>query len=316
MRVLVTGGAGFIGSNLVHQLCRDGHDVRVFDDLSTGRVTNLDGLFPGLEFQEADLRDPAACAKAVDGREVIFHLAALNSVPRSLKEPVATHEVNVSGTVHLLHAARQAGVRRVVFASSSSVYGDHEEARDRETLPYRPKAPYPVSKVAGELYCRTFSQNFGLETVILRLFNVFGPRQNPLSEYAAVIPRFLQAMRRGEPLTVFGDGTGGRDFTYVDNVVHAFLLAAAAPGVSGEAFNIACGRSRALNELVYHLQRVLDRVAKVNYAPHRPGDRLNSEADIAKAERMLGYTAPVDFVDGLRRTAAWFAEHEREGAAG
>lgn len=310
MRCLVTGGAGFIGSNIAHRLVKDGHEVRVLDDLSTGRAPNLDGLHPYIEFQEGDLRDPAAVAQAVSGREVILHLAALNSVPRSLANPVATHEANVSGTVNLLWAAHLAKVRRVVFASSSSVYGDHEEPRDREDLPYRPKAPYPVSKVAGELYCRTFTRNYGLETVVLRLFNVFGPRQNPASEYAAVIPKFIVALMRGEPITIFGDGSQGRDFTYVDNVVHAFLLAAEAPGVAGGAFNIACGRRKTLAELVYHLQRILDVRAKVEYQPLRAGDRLSSEAEIAAAREKLGYAVQVEFEEGLRRTVAWFREQE------
>ncbi len=310
MRVLVTGGAGFIGSNLVHRLVTDGHEVRVLDDLSTGRATNLDGVLPHVEFREADLRDEEAVAQALVGREVVFHLGALNSVPRSLRDPVATHEVNVTGTVNVLFAAHRAGARRVVFASSSSVYGDHEDPRDREDLPFRPKAPYPVSKVAGELYCRTFTQNFGLETVSLRLFNVFGPRQNPKSEYAAVIPLFLQALRQGEPITVYGDGSQGRDFTYVDNVVHAHLLAATAAGASGEAINVATGRKRTLTELVTQLERILGVRAQVRQAPLRAGDRLSSEADIAKAERLLGYSAAVDFGEGLRRTVAWFQEHE------
>ncbi|MBI3269631.1 MAG: NAD-dependent epimerase/dehydratase family protein [Planctomycetes bacterium] len=308
MRCLVTGGAGFIGSNLAHTLVRRGDSVRILDDLSTGRRQNLAGIEDAVDFRHVDLRDADAVARAMEGIEVVFHLGGLNSVPRSLKNPLATHQANVSGTVNILWSARRAGTRRVVFASSSSVYGDHEAGIDREELPLRPKAPYSVSKVAGELYAKTFTRNYGLETVCLRLFNVFGPRQNPASEYAAVIPRFILALSRGEPVTLFGDGTQSRDFTFVENVVHAHLLAATAPAAGGESINVACGASWSLRDLVARLEGILGVRATVRTEPQRAGDRRHSEADISKARRLLGYSVQVDFAEGLRKSAAWYRE--------
>ena len=309
-RYLITGGAGFIGANLAHALVARGESVRILDDFSTGRIENLHGIEDRIEIVRGDIRDPAVVAEAVRGTEVILHQAALNSNPRSIKEPGPTNAVNVGGTLLLLEAARAAGTRRVVYASSSSVYGDAPGLPKTEDLPLSPKAPYGVSKLAAELYCRVFTQVYGLETVSLRYFNVFGPRQHPDSEYAAVIPRFLRRMLAGDRPVIFGDGEQSRDFTAVENVVAANILAAEAAQGIGEAFNIACGQPSTLNQLVTWVNQLLGTKLSPIYAAPRPADVRHSYASIHKAEGILGYRPSVDVQEGLRGTIEWFKAHE------
>jgi UDP-glucose 4-epimerase len=309
-RYLITGGAGFIGSNLAHALVARGEAVRILDDFSTGRAHNLDGIADRVELVRGDLRDPEAVASAVRGVEIVLHQAALNSNPRSIKEPGPTNAVNVGGTLLLLEAARQAKVRRVVYASSSSVYGESPTLPKTEDLALLPKAPYGVSKLAAELYCRVFAQVYGLETVCLRYFNVFGPRQLPDSEYAAVVPRFLRRMLAGQRPVVYGDGEQSRDFTPVANVVEANLLAAEAAHGIGDVFNVACGQTSTLNQLVAWLNAELGTALAPIYEPCRAGDIRHSYASIRKAEATLGYRPPVDVRAGLRQTVLWFKKHE------
>ncbi len=310
-RYLITGGAGFIGSNIAHALIGRGESVRILDDFSTGRSRNLAGIDDRVEIVRGDLRDPEAVERAAHGVEIILHQAALNSNPRSVKEPEATNAVNVGGTVLLLEAARKARVRRLVYASSSSVYGELSPVLPKtEDLPLLPKAPYGVSKLAAELYCRVFSQVYGLETVSLRYFNVFGPRQHPDSEYAAVIPRFLRRMMAGQRPVIYGDGEQSRDFTPVANVVAANLCAAEGTQGIGEVFNVACGRASTLNQLVGWLNDALGTVLAPIYEAPRRADVRHSYASIRKAEELLGYRPQTDIRDGLRQTVAWFKEHE------
>ena len=303
---LVTGGAGFIGSNVAEGLVRRGDRVRVFDNLSTGRRENLDGL--DVELFEGDLRDADAVRRAVAGVEGVFHQAALRSVPRSVDDPMSTNDVNVGGTLNLLMACREAKVRRVVYASSSSAYGDDPALPKVETLPANPISPYAVSKLAAEHYCRTFARLYGLETVSLRYFNVFGPRQNPESKYSAVIPRFLQLALRHEPLEIHGDGEQSRDFTYIDNVVQGNLKAMDTPGVSGEVFNVACGTRHSLLAIVDAIAAFLGRELPRTHTPPRAGDVRHTLADISKAERLLAYRPEVDFATGIRQTCAYFVK--------
>src|SRR5262245_28134464 len=301
---IVTGGAGFIGSNLVEALVRRGDRVRVLDDFSTGRRENLAGL--DVEVVEGDLRDPAAVQRAVADVDGVFHQAALRSVPRSVDDPLGSNEVNVTGTLLLLLACRRAGVRRVVYASSSSVYGDDPALPKVETLPTAPISPYAISKLAAEHYCQTFARLYGVETVSLRYFNVFGPRQNPESKYSAVIPRFLAQALAAEPLEVHGDGEQSRDFTYIDNVVQANLLAMERPGVSGEVFNVACGTRHSLLAIADAIGAFLGRRLERAHVAPRAGDVRHTLADVSKAERLLGYRAGVDFETGMRRTCEYF----------
>ncbi|MBI4736157.1 MAG: SDR family oxidoreductase [candidate division NC10 bacterium] len=309
-RFLITGGAGFIGSNLAHALVARGESVRIVDDFSMGRPQNLRGIEDRVEVVRGDVRDPAVVAHAVRGIEIILHQAALNSNPRSIKEPGPTNAVNVGGTLLLLEAARRAGTRRVVYASSSSVYGESPVLPKTEELPLSPKAPYGVSKLAAELYCRVFTQVYGLETVSLRYFNVFGPRQRPDSEYAAVIPRFLRRLLAGNRPVIYGDGEQSRDFTAVDNVVEANLLAAEATQGVGEVFNVACGQASTLNQVAAWLNQLLGTDLPPIYEPPRPADIRHSYASIRKAERVLGYQPRLDVREGLRRTIDWFKGHE------
>ncbi len=309
-RYLITGGAGFIGANLAHALVAHGESVRILDDFSSGRIENLHGIEDRVEILRGDLRDPAAVTLAVQGTEIILHQAALNSNPRSIKEPGPTNAVNVGGTLLLLEAARAARVRRVVYASSSSVYGDTPGLPKTEDMPLSPKAPYGVSKLAAEYYCRVFTQVYGLETVSLRYFNVFGPRQHPDSEYAAVIPRFLRRMLAGKQPVVFGDGEQSRDFTAVENVVAANLVAATATRGIGDVFNIACGQRSTLNQLVTWLNQLLDSDLPPLYEPPRPVDIRHSYASIRKAEATLGYQPTLGVEEGLRQTVEWFKQHE------
>ncbi len=305
---LVTGGAGFIGSHVVERLVALGHRVRVLDNLSEGRRENLAAVWDRIEFIEGDLRDPEIVRRAVRDVDYVLHQAALRSVPRSVEDPTTTTAVNVLGTVNLLQAAREAGVRRVIFASSSSVYGETSELPLRESQLPRPISPYAVSKLAGEHYCALFTKLYGVETVSLRYFNVFGPRQDPRSEYAAVIPRFILAALRGEPLEIHGDGLQSRDFTYVENVVEANLRATMQRGIAGEVFNIGCGQRYSVLEVKAHLERILGRSLPARYAPPRKGDVRHTQADMSKAEAALGYRPLVSFEEGLRRTVEFFAE--------
>ena len=306
LKALVTGGAGFIGSNLARALLERGDEVRVLDNFSTGNRRNIDPL--DAELVEGDLRSYERVAAAVNGVEVVFHQGALPSVPRSIQDPLTSSAVNVEGTLNVLLAARDAGVRRVVFASSSSVYGDAPGMPRRESQPLAPIAPYAVSKLAAEQYCMVANRVFGLETVALRYFNVFGEYQDPLSGYAAVIPKFIRIMLDGQRPTIFGDGETSRDFTHVENVVEANLAAAAEPAAAGRVMNIAIGSSHTLNDLVRTLRRLLDSDIEPDYAPPRPGDVSESLADVSLARDVIGYEPSVAFEEGLERTIAWIVE--------
>jgi UDP-glucose 4-epimerase len=304
----VTGGAGFIGSNIVERLVGEGQRVRVLDNFSTGRRENLQPWLDRVELVEGDLRDLPTVRQAVDGVDYVLHQGAIPSVPRSVDDPAQSHACNATGTLNVLIAARDAGVKRVVYASSSSVYGDSPELPKREQMPTNPLSPYAVSKLAGENYCCACHQVYGLETVCLRYFNVFGPRQDPTSQYAAVIPAFITRMLAGERPVVYGDGLQSRDFTYVANVVDANLLACRAEGAAGQVFNAACGQRTTLLELLEALEQVIGREANPLFEPPRPGDVRHSVAAIDKAREHLGYQPTTTFEEGLRRTVAFF-EH-------
>jgi UDP-glucose 4-epimerase len=303
MKVLVTGGGGFVGSNLVRALLERGDEVVVLDNFATGRRENLDEILDSVELVEGDLRSYERVHAATSGVEVVFHQAALPSVPRSIQDPLTTNAANVDGTLNVLLAARDEGVRRVVFASSSSVYGGAPGLPRRENQAVEPIAPYAVAKLAAESYCRSFSNIYGLETVCLRYFNVFGPRQDPTSQYAAVVPRFISRLLAGEPPIIFGDGEQSRDFTYIANVIDANLLAAEAKGVAGKVFNVATGSSRTLNELVRAMQETLGTSIQPIHTAPRLGDVEHSAADIDLARRELGYEPRFSLEAGLQITA-------------
>jgi len=303
VKVLVTGGAGFVGSNLVRALLARGDEVRVLDNFSTGSRANLSGLQGDVELVEGDLRSYERVHTAVRGVEVVFHQGALPSVPRSVQDPLTTTAVNVEGTLNVLLAARDESVRRVVNASSSSVYGNGGSLPRTESQLPDPISPYAVAKLAAERFCTSFSRVYGMEIVSLRYFNVFGPRQDPTSQYAAVVPRFIRAVASGEPVTVYGDGEQSRDFTYVDNVVSANLLAADADGVAGEIVNVATGGSTTVNELADAVGRLLDRPYKRIFEPEREADVRASWADLGEARRLFGYEPQIELEEGLRRTA-------------
>jgi UDP-glucose 4-epimerase len=301
-RVLVTGGAGFIGSNLVGALLERGDEVRVLDNFSTGNRANLTGL--DAEIVEGELRSYERVHNAVKGVEVVYHLGALGSVPRSVQDPLTSGAVNVEGTLNVLLAARDEGVRRVVFSSSSSIYGSAGELPRTEAMAPDPISPYGVAKLAAERYCVSFSRVYEqFETVVLRYFNVFGPRQSPLSQYAAVVPLFLTAVAAGEPVTIHGDGRQSRDFTYVDNVVDATVLAAGAPGASGRTFNVAAGSAATVDALADAIGRILERPVEKRYVDERPGDVRDSWAEIEAAREALGYEPRIPLEEGLRLTA-------------
>lgn len=317
---LVTGGAGFIGSHLVDALIEEGLGVRVFDNFSSGRRENLEpaqeaARRKGVPFEivEGDLRNDADVKAAVRGTKVVFHEAALGSVERSVQDPLTSNEVNVTGTLRVLVAAREAGVRRVLFAGSSSIYGDLDLLPKTEAMPARPISPYGLTKLAGEQYMRIFARIYGLETVTLRYFNVFGPRQDENSIYAAVIPLFISRLTRGEPPQVNGDGETSRDFTFVENVVRANLLAARAPAakVSGQIINIACGSRHSLNAMLATLRRLTGRDIASEHRDERVGDVRHSQADITLARELLGFEPTVSFDEGLARTVAWFNASRR-----
>ncbi len=314
MECLITGGAGFIGSNLARFLLGQGCRVRILDDLSTGRQENLSRIQSEVDFIRGDIRDLDTVRKAVQSCDLVFHLAALPSVPRSIADPGTSHSVNVNGTLNVLLAARDAEVRRVVLASSSSVYGDQKELPRVETQPPRPLSPYAVSKLTGEYYARSFSVVYGLDTVSLRYFNVFGPHQDPNSPYAAVIPRFMEALSQGQSPVIYGDGSQSRDFTFVENVCRInWLAATVAQPLAGEVFNVGCGHSFTLLEILERLVQILGagQVKPVFEAP-RAGDVKHSLADIGKARRILGYAPEPDLTDELRLTCEWFGR-SRDG---
>lgn len=306
----VTGGAGFIGSNIVRRLVNQGQQVRVIDDLSTGRRDNLAGLEAELTLLQGSICDQDLLREAFAGADFVLHQAALASVQRSVEDPVATNRANVEGTLKVLTAARDCGVRRVVYASSSSVYGDLPELPKREDMTPMPKSPYAVSKLAGEHYCRAFNEVFGLETVSLRYFNVYGPRQDPLSEYSAVVPIFIRCIIEGKAPRVFGDGEQSRDFTYVDDVVSANLQAARAAGAAGAVLNVGCGERHSLNVLLRLLQDMLGESVEPEYCDERPGDVKHSRADIAMAGARIGYRPRFSLEDGLKRTVQWYEGKE------
>ena len=303
---LVTGGAGFIGSHLVEALVGQGDQVRVLDNLSSGRMENLAAVEDQVELISADVQDVSACRQALDGVEVVFHLAALASVPASIATPAITHDACLTGTLRMLDAARQADVSRFVFASSSSLYGNRSDELQTESDLPAPESPYAAAKLAGEQYCHAFHHSYGLETVCLRYFNVFGPRQDPASQYAAVIPAFITAILQGESPVVYGDGEQTRDFTYVSNVVQANLLAASTAGVAGGTFNIANGESTSLLELLDLLRELLDRPFDPRHDPPRDGDVRHSRADISRARDLLGYQPTAGLGEGLAPTIEYY----------
>ncbi|HVO23172.1 MAG TPA: SDR family oxidoreductase [Candidatus Margulisiibacteriota bacterium] len=313
---LVTGGAGFIGSNIVEALVRKGERVRVLDNFSTGDRANLAAVHERVEIVEGDLRDMEAVRRAVAGVTYVCHQAALRSVPRSVDDPLSTDAVNTHGTLQLLVAAHEAHVRRVVYASSSSVYGDSPVLPKVEDQTPAPISPYAVAKLAAELYCRMYTRLYGLETVSLRYFNVFGPKQSPESKYAAVVPLFIRAALNSEPLIVHGDGEQSRDFTYIDNVVQANLLACTTPGIGGEVFNVACNSRHSVLEIALTVQTLLGRKLTIEHTPARAGDVRHTQASIDKAVRLLNYHPTVGFEDGMRRTfESLRAELARSAAA-
>lgn len=308
-KFLVTGGAGFIGSNLIQKLLREGHRVRVVDNFSTGNWENLKDLCcedSALEIVIDDIRDLEALKKATSGMDYVIHLAALSSVAESVKDPVSYNSVNVEGTVNVLMASRDEKVKKVVYISSSAIYGDNPELPKREDTKSEPLSPYAVSKLAGEHYCKIFHSIYSLNTVILRLFNVFGPRQNPESEYSAVIPKFVLSLLKEQPITIYGDGAQSRDFIYVENVIDGILSACRARRVAGERINIAGGQRTSLNTLVEVLSELIDNHTKPIYVAARSGDVRHSLADISRAKKLLGYEPKVLLREGLEKTIGWF----------
>lgn len=308
--VLVTGGAGFIGSHLVLRLLKDGYKVRVLDNFATGSRENVRHLLNDIDLVEGDIQSYERVHAAVRGCELVFHQAALPSVPRSIQDPLTSNASNVIGTLNLLLAARDEGVRRVVFASSSSVYGANPELPKHEVMATLPISPYAVAKQAAEGYCRAFHQVYGLETVALRYFNVFGPGQDPLSQYAAVVPKFITALLEGRRPLVFGNGEQSRDFTYIDNTVDANILAARAEGAAGQAFNIACGERISLNDLLTEIRELTGTELEAEYLDPRPGDVPHSLADISKARDVLGFSPEVSLREGLARTIEYHREND------
>ena len=302
---LVTGGAGFIGSHLSEELVRRGHRVRVADSLITGKRSNLDHI-TGIEFLEGDLADIAVARRAVDGCEYVLHQAAIPSVPRSVKDPITSNRANVDGTLNMLVAARDAGAKRLVFAASSSAYGDTPTLPKHEGMPTGPLSPYALQKVVGEQYLQMFTRLYGLETVSIRYFNVFGPRQDPSSPYSGVISVFATALLENRPPKIYGDGEQTRDFTYVANVVDGVLRACEAPKASGEIINVATGGRVSLNRLFYAMRDLVGGTLEPVYADPRMGDVRDSQADIQKAKALLGYEPIVSFEDGLAQTIAWY----------
>jgi nucleoside-diphosphate-sugar epimerase len=310
-KYLVTGGAGFIGSNLVRYILHQGHEVVVLDNFATGKRENLADVADRIDLIEGDIRDRHAVDRALSGCAAIFHQAALGSVPRSVDDPVTSHDVNVNGTITVLEAARSAGIKRIVFAASSSAYGDQERSPKRETMPPMPISPYAASKVACEGYMQGYAAAFGLETVSLRYFNVFGPYQDPAGPYAAVIPAFVTRLLRGQKPVVFGDGEQSRDFCYIDNTCHANWLAAHAPAEAcdGKPINIACGRKASLNQILERLGELLGVEVVPEYRDVRAGDVKHSLADVSLARERIGYEPQVHFEEGLAKAIGWYREN-------
>lgn len=305
-RYLVTGGAGFIGSNIVSALVEQGAMVRVADNFSTGKRENLKAVADKIELLEGDLAELDFARCAVRDVDYVLHQAAIPSVPRSVADPVETNRSGVIATLNVLIAARESGVKRVTFASSSSVYGESVRSTKCEDMMLAPLSPYGVSKMAAEHYCRSFYAVYGLETVCLRYFNVFGPNQDPASEYSAVIPKFITTLLAGKPPTIYGDGEQTRDFTFVGNVVAANVHALTAPNAAGGYFNIAMGQATSLNQLVDMLNELIGTNIRPNYDPPRPGDIKHSTADVSKIREVMGYTSAISLIDGLRQTAEWY----------
>lgn len=314
VRCLVTGGAGFIGSHLVRGLLEAGHKVRVLDNLCTGKLDNLEEVSSRIEFVEGDICDPIAVCEALSGIERVFHQAALASVPLSLERPLDTHRACATGTLNMLHHCVQAGVKRFVYAASSSAYGDQPTSSKRETDLPMPLSPYAVAKLAGEFYCQAYYHSFGLETVGIRYFNVFGPRQDPDSPYSAVIPLFVSRILSGQRPIVFGDGLQSRDFSYVSNVVHGNLLAAERPNIGGRIINVADGGQTTLLQLLKLLSQSLGRPIEPDFQPARVGDVRESLADISLARRLLGFEPLVRLEEGIKRTIEYYRETVREMA--
>lgn len=308
MNVLVTGGAGFIGSHLVEALVARGDRVRVLDNLATGNRANLAPLMQQIEFVQGDLREIDTVQRAQRGMDLVLHQAALPSVSRSIQNPAASHEANLTGTLNVLIAARDQAVRRVVVASSSSVYGNTPTLPKVETMTPQPISPYAVTKLAGEMYCRVFAQVYGLSTICLRYFNVFGPRQDPTTQYAGALAKFVSCALRGEPYPVYGDGEQSRDFTYIENVVRANLLAGERTTDGGAVVNIAYGTRTTLNQIIAMLNDFTGRSLPIHFGPGRVGDVRDSHADISRARELIGYQPTVDVREGLRRTVEWYKE--------
>jgi len=305
-KYIVTGGAGFIGSNIVEELVSMGEDVVVIDNLSTGRKENIEPWLDRISFIEADIRDAEKVREAISGVDYVLHQAALASVPRSIENPALVNDVNITGTLTLLEEARKAGVKRFVYAASSSAYGDTEVLPKTEEMKPAPLSPYAVSKLTGEYYCSVYAHVYELPTISLRYFNVFGPRQDPNSQYAAVIPIFISSLLKGEKPTIFGDGEQSRDFTYVANVVKANLLAAKCEEAAGQVLNVACGERYTLNELFKLLREMIGAGVDPIYSEPRPGDVKHSQADISRARSILNYKPSVSFREGLEKTVEWY----------
>jgi len=308
-RFLITGGAGFIGSNLARRLVLQGEQVVILDDFSTGKQENLEDIRSSVEVIKGDICDIDIVRKATEGCDYVLHHAAVVSVVRSVEDPIRSNAVNVDGTLNCLVAARDAGVKRFIYAASSSAYGDSPTLPKREDMKPEPMSPYGVSKLVGEMYCKVFNDVFGLETVSLRYFNIFGPYQDPHSQYAAVIPIFITRLLRGMQPVVYGDGNQSRDFTYIDNAVEANLAAISSPHAPGKVINVACGKRITLNELIEKLWDLTETRLEPIYTDPRPGDVRHSLGDITVASQVLGYRPSVTFEEGLRRTVAWFRQH-------
>ncbi len=308
-RYLITGGAGFIGSNLAHALVEQGHFVRVLDNFSTGYMYNLDDIKDKIEIIHGDIRYLNTVTEAVQGIDYILHQAALPSVPRSIETPLESNDVNVNGTLNVLYAAKEANVKRLVYAASSSAYGDTPVLPKVETMKTNPLSPYAVNKLTAEQYCSVFTKVYGFETVALRYFNIFGRRQDPGSFYSAVIPKFIKLFLDEQAPLINGDGSQSRDFTYIDNVISANLLACKAPKAAGHVMNIACGDRITLNELAAELKRLTGAKVEAKHGPERAGDIQHSHADINIAKELLGYEVKVDVMEGIKKTTEWFLAH-------
>lgn len=305
-KFLVTGGAGFIGSHIVERLVKDGHSVRVLDNLFSGKKENISAIIKDVDFVNGDIRDFEAVKKALEGMDFVLHHAALRSVPGSFKNPEEYNEVNITGTLNLLKGSVNAGIKRFIFASSSAIYGDTDKSPQRESDLPKLISPYALNKLAGEYYCRIFSHSYGLETVSLRYFNVFGPKQAPDDEYAGVVPKFIICMLNNQAPPIYGTGKQSRDFVYIDNIVEANVLAANQKGLKCEVVNIGCGRADTILELVRVLNSLMNRSLKPIFDKPRPGDVLKTLSDISQAKKVLGYKTKIDLKEGLRRTISWF----------